>query len=295
MWFVERRVCAALALAWSTGCRPHDWVQIGVGDGIICARRMDESAVCVGTNFAATPPSVAYSDLRTGYGVACGARAADGGVECWGDVAADMGPAPDGEFAEVHPCHDVDTTACAVTSSGDITCWGAPENPIIDEAPRGAWGDLTLGTHYGATVDEAGAPLCWGLYFSSDCGMVPNGREVADVEASGAGLCILYTDGSIDCQIVGIAAGAEEVPPGSYVAVATSSKYACGIRTDGELSCWGPNQDGYPMRPPPGRFVSVSAGPLEACAIDEGGELWCWGNVSMFEGIEDLARIWTPD
>ena len=128
----------------------------------VCNVEPDGSLLCTGLEeFGVNdPPAGAFSRVEVGPDYACALRAADGGVECWGEPVEDLEQTapPEGPFASIALAADV---ACGLRPTGEIACWG---DDSLGQAspPEGAFVGLDLADGQGCAIAADGAVLCWG-------------------------------------------------------------------------------------------------------------------------------------
>lgn len=237
----------------------HDWAQLAFGGGTGCGIRADRSLWCWGAN----------SFGQLGIGVTGGVR--DTPMPVMAAAALTWSQVAVGE-----------SSACAVTQSGALYCWGDNFN-----------GQLGLGTS-GANANVAephrvGTDTVW-----------------AKVSIRSAHTCAIRTDGSLWCwgsagggrlgdgQTNGtVTAPARVGAEVGWTAISAGGNFTCGIRS-GTLYCWGYNfngQIGIGQAPPNNPPVltptmvganqdwnTVSAGTNHACALrTTNNRLYCWG------------------
>lgn len=244
---------------------------------------------CSGGDFGAEPVDVAgvtgdvVAVAAGGYHT-CAVTTA-GGLKCWG--RNDMGQLGDGTTHWTTAAVDVLGLAsgvaavaaghrhtCAVTTSGDIKCWG-----------RNAYGQL------GNETSE----MCGGQF----CSTVPVdvaslASDAAAVAAGHEHSCALTALGGVKCWGHGYGPSPQDVAGLSEDVVAVSSIYAhtCALTVTGGAKCWGDNvwgQIGDAMAcgvvcPVPvdvpgldSGVVDLSAGAFHTCAVSAVGTAACWG------------------
>jgi hypothetical protein len=135
-------------------------VAISQGVGMSCALFADGRASCWGdTRGQVDGPQPPYVAVSAGQRFACGVRAADQGVDCWGAKDSPVLETPTGAFARVSAgTHH----ACAVTSAGDATCWGHDFTGELS-VPSGRWQTVDAGELMSCGVRSDGSAACWGM------------------------------------------------------------------------------------------------------------------------------------
>lgn len=168
--------------------------------------------------------------------------------------------------------------SCAITSTGDLYCWGNGAEGRLGTGDHGttfrpvlvdtaiAFASVTAGREHTCGVDRSGEAYCWGFNAWGQLGVsnsinqdrptpIPDDRVWAELSAGWYHTC-------------GITAGSER-----------------------ELFCWGYNNAGqlghgtlnkvsWPRQVVGElRFTAatVSAGAFHTCAVDVEGRAWCWG------------------
>ena len=258
-----------------------------------------------------------FKSVSVGVGYTC-AIADNGALECWGSSHLGLDNPPDGEYAQVSAgnsqiCISGNTTtagcdssahACALSSNGEVTCWG-DLSLGRGQVPPGKYLSVSAGGAHSCGLRTDFTVVCWGYNVQGQAN-APSGTFTS-VSAGGAHSCAIRDGGSMECwgreysiassgwtcrvDSQGIAnceseatVGSGEVPPqimapeGTFKAVASGSFHSCAIRTDGSLHCWGDLGD-LPVEPqidPDARFVFVDAGRTNTCALTEDGTPHCW-------------------
>jgi alpha-tubulin suppressor-like RCC1 family protein len=322
-----------LALPLLPGCKgrfklPADArfvAQIGLGEGFGCARMKDGSVRCWGANgagqlgegtHAAQPETVRVSVLPgtatlLGVGGAQGCAAAPE-LHCWGELSAAEPPKVAPKELAVGAHH-----ACALTSQGDVFCWGArdgrqagqlgggvAEAPVVRAATAiAAGGDATC------AVLRDRALVCWGRVPGRGILPVTKIEGLADVTAVGVSdthVCAVRAWGGIACfgkdeeGELGDGAFTDRADPVDVVnltvparQVAVGRAHSCALLRDGTVHCWGANaaaqlSDGtFAHRASPvlvnGLFEveEVAAAGDATCARFADGSERCWGGLSL--------------
>ncbi|WP_413584874.1 hypothetical protein [Bdellovibrio sp. HCB274] len=229
---------------------------------------------------------VLYSEVSSGL-ASCGITSA-GLLNCWGvgTGATDRGVKGDGtgtahaSLLKVSLPSTVTTaavsagmdSACALTSTGAVYCWGEDQN-IIESiyTDRPAPVPLDIGTAYlsisvggGACgITSTNSLKCWGR--TATWGVLGNGTAV------GSQYPVVVDSGV------------------SYKKVSVSSNHACAITTAGLLKCWGTNTSGKlgngnsiaQLSPVvidgTETYNEISAGSTHTCGITTSKVLKCWG------------------
>jgi hypothetical protein len=195
-------------------------------------------------------------------------------------------------------------SACALTSVGDLYCWGEnsygalgyANNIIIgdNEAPGvagtvqvgGTVVDYCVGGNKSCALLETGDLRCWGWYGNGHLGYSDPSNHIGDNEHP------------------------ETAAPVDFGATATAVRCnmstTCVLTTNGTVRCWGDNNYGllgwgnasqlagtYGLTPAeayaqegvsdidiPGTVTQLEMGRVHACALVDTGDVYCWGNGS---------------
>ncbi len=188
---------------------------------------------------------------------------------CWAGSFEEILLLPRAEFPTSEKYSSVSTQngrACAVTTSGAVTCCG-PIDPPLPAAP-GPLTEIALGYGFACGLDRQGAVSCWG-----DIAKPPTGA-FTKISASHKHACALRTNGELACWGTGNYAVAS-APKGKFVDVAVASFSSCGVRKSGAVECWG--SDSRELHPP-GSFSAVAANWTHACGVRKDGTIGCWNS-----------------
>ena len=264
-------------------------------------------AVCAGVAFvvAASPGGGGPASASDAAQIAAGYRhncvlTPDSVLKCWGDNSS--GQIGDGTTTERHSPTEVtefeggvldfdggDSHSCAVTSEGELKCWGRNEhgqlgigttgdpfgtNPTpldvcADEACEATLSDIadvSLGDSHTCVLTTAGGVKCWGL---NDHGQVGDGTP---------------TTRSAPADVVGLTSGVVAIEAGAF--------HTCAVTAEGGVKCWGKNLEGQLgddrvcgddcINPVDvigltSGIASVVAAGLHTCAVTTEGGMLCWG------------------
>lgn len=212
---------------------------------------------------------------------ACAARAT-GGVACWGEDPWPSVPAA-GMFRYLAIGGSVNTTpdgakrvsACGITDTGDIECWG--------NGRRFSGGYLRVAGPWVA-VDLGRGPLM-GLRPDGQLVRLDSPRAVVKgrynlFSVRYGGECVVSIDDQLSCRHSS-ATPSVATPPrdlSEIRSIRTGWSHACALEVDGDVRCWG---DARP--PPKQKFESISHPDNwdSYCGLTPDGDAYCWGNASL--------------
>jgi len=281
---------------------PVSRVQVAAGAMHTCVVNPDGNSYCWGDNDAgqagnggtttATTPGKAVARVRfaamaLGSSHTCGLTS-DGIAYCWGsDNRGQLGNAASAASARPTSATPARVTTdeqfhgiaaglshtCAVTTEGDVYCWGAggqgelgngtakdrdlPVRARIEHVQ-----EVVAGWNHTCALTIDGRAVCWG---ANDNGQLGDGT---------------HTDRA-DPTVVSTSL--------RFRTLSAGSAHTCGVTTSGETYCWGDNRYGQlgdgttEQRVTPVRvsgdaaFVRVVAGGVYTCALSRSHDAWCWG------------------
>jgi alpha-tubulin suppressor-like RCC1 family protein len=307
--------CAALGTANKCECRPTVCGQVtgcgdfddGCGGTITCGCGVNascESGAC----------QTCFTQVGAGGTFSCALRKTDGTVWCWG--RSDLGQLGDGTLGGA-PCTVggkavacrtspvkvadlVDAVelsvggdhACAVTSKGELFCWGSDASGQLATKRAPVQGDNFKGPRP-ARIEAPGG----------------DGAAAKAVSAGATHTCAVFGDqlycwGDNGGGQLGVESGGPLPLSTSPLLVTFASpkllgagrKLTCATNAQNEGFCWGDNSHGQlgadltnvSFKNTPARLADGPAGPLDvaavragfrhACAVTAGKELFCWGD-----------------
>jgi alpha-tubulin suppressor-like RCC1 family protein len=223
------------------------------------------------------------SALAAGSDFSC-ALGDDDGVRCWGDDSVGQlgdgggagSPAPvavTGLGAGIQTLVAQAQHACALTTLGLLTCWGANSDGQIGDGTIAAARVPTLVNDPSATPTRLPA-------FSS-------------VAVGGAHTCAVATEGlycwgaNAQGQVSGTNPGASLPRPTPVpgmdaidpVEVTAGAQHTCVLSAGASVGCWGSNSsDQLGGGTPIGNAADVVAGAAFTCALGKDGAVFCWGD-----------------
>jgi alpha-tubulin suppressor-like RCC1 family protein len=207
-----------------------------------------------------------------------------GGVECWGNNSSgnlgnnsttnsSVPVQVSGLTSGVSALSAGAASACALTVSGGVWCWGdntygelgnnSTTNSSVPVQVSGLTSGVTavsVGLAFACALTASGGVECWG--WNSD-GQLGNNST---------------TNSSVPVQVSGLTSG--------VTAVSAGADFACALTTGGGIECWGYNAYGQlgnnstTNSSVPVQVSGLTSGVTavsEACALTAGGGVECWG------------------
>jgi hypothetical protein len=237
-------------------------------------------AACVA--LACEEPSLVEPTLAVGDLAAC-VLEEDGVLRCWGEYewpipAAWTGADDPSKLYVVPPVEiprgavhaDVAGHLCAVTTDGEIWCWGDAPAVGFEEDRKHAAATVTrvgprfilVRTGYARTcgIADDGSLWCWGSNQRGQLGLAHT-EDIGDDETPVSAGPLMVEDGIRD--------------------VALGFYETCALTESGDVLCWGDEQPSAAAAVPldlGGPAVQVTAGSAHACARLEDGSVVCWGD-----------------
>lgn len=229
---------------------------------------------------------------------------------CWGSMSFNAGPFGDGtkvdvrrpgpvlidpntNYSYIPPKRHADF--CAITSTGQMKCWGTNTNGELGEAA--AVGQKAFVPTLADNTDTYSKVIS---YNNATCGITTTGvLKCAGLNTLGRlGLGDTVARTSFTIVDSGV----------TYSHIDLGTNHACGITTDGVLKCWGSNSAGQIAKPSgtssiylPSEvdagvtYSKISLGPNHTCGITTANKLKCWGdNGNGKLGDGTMVNKYTP-
>ena len=294
-----------------------NFVAVSVGDDFTCALTASGAVQCWGYGPGVSGASLVTvpgleggaTAISAGSGSAC-ALTTSGAVECWGStpVASSASPVtvPGLESGAVavsvgYPELAVGlnegypgggtfgSSACAITASGAVKCWG---QNTYGQLGNGSSGFSSSGTEIVSYPSEAVPVPVTGL----DNGVTAvsvGGVNACAVTAGGAVQCWgdnMYGQLGIDPRALAFSAVPVTVPglTSGVTAVSVGDGAACALNAGGQVTCWGSawgfvSHVAGPWGPVPvaglsGGITAISVTRNDGCALTAGAGVVCWGD-----------------
>ena len=263
-----------LSFGWSTSCAIVD-------GGITCWGLMDSYPV----------PASLTAPEQVGVSASQFCARQGGDVTCWG---MSYGALTKGLQAEpvnnARSLHVSSTdTACVVTTSGTVHCWGNDSDGMVTPPPGlNNVQQLDMFTHHVCAHDGV-TVVCWGRDTSSQTEVPSDLGVPVQVVVGGEHTCVLQQDGQIRCWGDN-SYHQTDVPAdlGNVVALDAGGDFTCALNDLGRVHCWGRNQ--YGELDVPDDLVNVLAihsGAVATCGDTKKGTV-CWGNSSDTFGSSSI-------
>ncbi len=255
-------------------------------------------------------------------------------------------PLPDAGVAPPLGCHDLGEVqnalgvvqiavgaehSCAVTSSGDVRCWGnnslgqlgdgTNENRSVATSVVGISNAVQVAVGGGGSAAHTfalradGTVATWGTLWASGWSPIPMSgvSDVVQVAMGNMDFCALFASGSVRCWHVD-----PDGPTSPHaiegitdaVEIALGLGHACARHADGTISCWGSNgwgvlgvgdDVGYADSPVlvPGisDAIRLVSGWTHVCVQRSGGVVSCWGSNNhgqLGEILPSPPIVYTP-
>ncbi len=272
----------------------YEATAIAVNGQHTCLLRRDGTPRCFGGDDSRSPPNlptpkVPLTRIESGVRFACGIRAADGGVTCWGacNNKAACSP-PSGRFEDL-ALHDSDG-GCAWrhTPKPEVACWGGGWSGL-SSAPGGILGldlrQIVFGPDWAVALKTDGTLISWGssalLADPLLTRAISSARRVDSIGGRGALLCLI-TAGRPEC----ISYWSNQVPPSVSTralqidaASPRGAIPACVLTDVGvskQLRCSKANK-GKKLPTLKGDILDIGVGNDHVCALKAGGIVECTG------------------
>jgi hypothetical protein len=158
---------------------------------------------------------------------------------------------------------------CALSTAGEIACWGNPGDGVTSPPGGGGFLALAAGARSMCALAADGSIVCWGSNSSSF------GSGFVDLASSysNSPVCGQSPDALWSCD-----SNAATAPPAAqpFDSVSMNVYHGCGVLPGGSLECWGDDYGGR-ATPPSGEFDFVETVINASCAAASDGAVECWG------------------
>jgi len=201
-----------------------------------------------------------------------GASCNDGDSNTKDDICNDDGECQGWHYVDLSYTGEM---ACAVTSQGEMKCWGAENNDYGQLSPPDEYfvsvdgNDLSF---CGVTI--SGDYRCWGE-LTVTTGNTDPSLEFVSIAIGAIHACALTVAGGIVCTGAN-GDGQASPPPMKFSVVSAGAYHTCGIADSQDAHCWG-FASGYGDSVQEGPFTHLSSGACHNCALTTGGQVKCWG------------------
>ncbi len=177
-----------------------------------CLLQPNGLARCFGGDDTRNPPmtatpTVELKRIETGRRFACGLKAGDSTLICWGDCSARARcVAPAGAFDDF--ALDDDSGGCAWTNTpARVECWGGwlATHPPPSSLASTATARIVFGPDWGVAQRDDGTLLAWGrgaVVADPRLGRaVATGEKFRSIGGRGALLCLVDLSGKVECIV----------------------------------------------------------------------------------------------
>jgi hypothetical protein len=268
----------ALGLGGSSASAQCGYTALGVGSSVACGIRADDSTLdCWGTESGGVlsgVPSTPAAFVDVGYSVGCLIKLSDNTLECWGASGGTLDGASPPAGTFLTVSVGTDS-ACGLRTDGDVVCWGATGG--FDAAAPGGTFTALHGSDDVYCGISGGAVTCWGYDFSTGLFTEPSGTTFTQVANTATHACARKSDNTVECWGDNTS-GEATAPGGTFLDVHVVYSSSCGRTTLNGFECWG---DDSPWTSPAPTNCDYTAASSESssnyCALDSEGNIFCWG------------------
>ncbi|KAG1328183.1 serine/threonine-protein kinase-like protein CCR4 [Cocos nucifera] len=207
-------------------------VALAAGDSRVCGLIGDaRKPTCWRWPEVSFPTGLGFTEIAVGRDFVCGLLNC-GSIKCFGNDSDIVGTEPPGNFGSVAAGS---RHACAITTDGKLTCWGAGA-PKVNESTTGIL-SMALGANRTCLLRADGTVLCWGEEPRLPADIAA--EQFISIEAKGDAVCgILAKNFSVVCW------GSENFRQNHVVygrakpgTCAPSSSCRCGVLPDSGNFC----------------------------------------------------------
>ena len=281
------------------------------GGTVKCWRSWGGYPIDVQTSSSDTNPLSGITSINLGRGHAC-AIATGGSVKCWGEYSYTFALGDGRGVSSTLPVDvlrsredtpdlsniksiDIGDWACALTTGGNVKCWGGMSSSQLpvdthtsstDPTPLENIESISVGRGHACAVTTNGTVKCWGQGGEGQLGSegepdsngyYPNSFTPMDVQSS-----------------------SDSDPLSNITAVSSGEFHTCALTVSGSVECWGgigrsewllgnarihssvasvDVHNGYDESILEG-VTAISVGSEHTCALTTGGIVKCWGRGS---------------
>lgn len=273
----------------------YDATALAVNGAHTCLIQLDGTPRCFGGDNSVNPPmvpapKVALTRIESAIRFACGLRASDGGLTCWGacNLKAACAP-PAGRFDDFALHDEAGGCAWRHAPKPEVACWGAGWSGIT--SPPGGINALDLkqvvfGPDWAVALKSDGTLISWGssalLADPILTRAISSGKRVDSIGGRGALLCLIAA-GHPEC----ISYWSNQVPPhvsGKALQIDAASPRgaipACVLSEGGgtrELRCSKSNK-GKTLGTLRGDIDDIGIGNDHVCVLKRGNRVECVGD-----------------
>jgi len=267
---------------------PHDFNSIpyvsiddlSMGNNSSCAL-VEGEITCWGNIINYTVPSNVTAPQMVGHAgedKICALQ--DNVVICWGNqssMISELQASPVNNAVSLHVT-PMGNTACVITISGSVNCWGGGSDGIdtppidLDNIQQMDMFQNHACAHDGTTVS------CWGRNSDYQTDVPSDLESPKHVSVGGIHSCAIQSDNQVRCWGDN-SRGQTTLPVGldNIVSLDSGFYHTCSLNDEGEVHCWGDNTFNQ-IDVPNGLsgVVEIHSGPYNNCAETANGAV-CWG------------------
>ena len=278
-------------------CGDAAWDAVAAGQRFTCGLTTAGDVRCWGRGDRGQldAPDAPMTAIAAGWSHACGVRASDGLVSCWGWDRVPGLLSPPSEaltgvvVGEAH--------ACGLNEAGLPRCWGQSNLQQLD-APNEPMRILAAGRAHtcGLRLSDD-TPVCWGdgALGQLDAPAIP----LESLTAGSDHTCGLDFDGAPRCwgdntagQLFDAPGGDDPLPPGQELTtIAAAAVTTCAQTRDGTLRCVGDVSQGQDRVNLDGQPLTLTSGYDHLCGVTAAGQLTCWGGGDLGQTRSPRARM----
>lgn len=209
-------------------------------------------------------------------------------VACGGGDGAMIDGAPDGDAGPYADGGSADGSSGGPSVDADVD-GGLPSD---GGGPAFSALALSAARQSACAITSSGELRCWGGRLTSSSSVVSPGWTFKDIAVGNGTTCAIRSDGLLFCWLLG-ATNPLQRDPRSFAKATSGATHQCAIASTGALYCWGDNARGQlgvgdmayradlTQVGTSTSWTTVAAGGAHSCALDAAKALYCWGDNAM--------------